>query len=57
MGINRELSQRYFRFQRPSEMLKVVYNTNDKKKNNDLINVIKSGLSDLKDETEKMSED
>ena len=57
MGINRELSQRYFRFQRPSEMLKVVYNTNDKKKNNDLINVIKSGLSDLKDEIEKMSGD
>ena len=57
MGINRELSQRYFRFQRPGEMLKVVYNTNDKKKNNDLINVIKSGLSDLKDEIEKMSED
>ena len=36
-------------------MLKFIYNTNDKKKNNDLINVIKIGLSDLKDEIKKMS--
>ena len=50
IGTNRELFQRYFSFQRPSEMLNFVYNTNDKKKNNDLINVIKSGLSDLKNE-------
>ena len=34
-------------------MLKAVYNTNSKKKNNDLINAIKSGLSDLKDEIKK----
>ena len=34
-------------------MLKFVYNTNDKK-NNDLINVIKSGLSDLKNEIKKL---
>ena len=57
MGINRELIQRYFSFQRPSEMLKVICNTNDKKKNNDLINMIESGLSNLQDEIEKMSED
>ena len=31
-----------FIFQRPSDMLKTVYNTNDRKKNNDLVNVIKS---------------
>ena len=31
-------------------MSKLVYDANDKKKNNDLINVIKSGLSDLKNE-------
>ena len=31
-------------------MLKLVYDANDKKKNNNLINVIKSGLSDLKNE-------
>ena len=55
MGINRELFKRYFNFQRPSEMLKLVYNTIDKRKNNDLVNVIKSGLSDLKNEIKKMS--
>ena len=38
-------------------MLKVVYNTNNKKKNNDLINAIKSGLSNLKNEIKEISED
>ena len=38
-------------------MLKAVYNTNSKMKNTDLINVIKSRLSDLKDEIKEMSED
>ena len=57
MGINRELFQRFFNFQMPSDLLKAVYITNDKKKNRDLVNVIISGLSDLKDEIEKMSED
>ena len=57
MGISRELFQRYFKFQRPSDMLKAPYIRNDKKKNRDLVNVIISGLSDLKDEIKKMSED
>ena len=38
-------------------MLKTVYNTNDKKKNNDLVIMIKSRLSDLKKEIENMSEE
>ena len=38
-------------------MLKVVCNTNVKKKNNDLAKLIKSGLSDLKNEIENMSEE
>ena len=38
-------------------MLNVVYSANNKKKNNDLINVIKSELSDLKNEIEEISED
>ena len=38
-------------------MLKTVYNTNDKKKNNDLVIMIKSGLNELKRETENMSEE
>ena len=44
--INSELFWKYFNFQRPSEMLKAVDTTNDKKKKNDLTNLIKSGLSD-----------
>ena len=46
-----------FIFQRASDMLKTVYNTNDRKKNNDLVNVIKSGLGDLKNEIENTSEE
>ena len=55
-GINRELFKKHFNFQRPSDMLKTVYTANTRKKNNDLVNVIKSGLSDLKNEIENMSE-
>ena len=36
-------------------MLKKLYTTNDKKKNNDLVNIIKSRLGDLKNEIEDMS--
>ena len=54
--MNRGLFRKHFSFQIPTVILKVLYNKNDKKKNNDLINVIKIGLIDLKDEIEKMSE-
>ena len=56
MGINKELFQKHFRFQGPSEMVKVVYNISNKKESIDLINVIKSGLSDLKEEILKNRE-
>ena len=39
-GITRELFKRFFNFQRPSAMLKAVYNTDNKEKNRNLINVI-----------------
>ena len=55
-GINRELFKNYFKFQMPTAMLKTLYNLNDKKKNNLLVNTIKSSLSSLKNEIEKMSE-
>ena len=55
--INRELFKMHFIFQRPSCMLKTVYNTNDQKKNNNLVNVIKSGLSDLKNKIENMGKE
>ena len=56
-GINCELFENHFKFQRPSDMLKSVYKTNDKKNKNKLVNIIKSGSSDLKNETEDMSEE
>ena len=56
-GINSEIFQRYFKYQRPSDMMKNLYRINDKYKNNGLVNVIKSGLNDLKNETENMSEE
>ena len=56
-GINYELFQKHFKFQKPSDILKSVYKTNDKKNNNKLVNIIKSGLSDLKNEIEDMSEE
>ena len=53
IGTNRIISKT-FQFNRSSEISKSVYNMN---KNSHLINVIKSGLSDLKKEIEKMGED
>ena len=38
-------------------MLKAVYTTNDKKKNNRLVNVIQSKLSDLKNKIKYMDEE
>ena len=55
--INRELLRKLFKFQRTSAMLRDLYNTCNKQKNNNLVDVIKSGLRDLKGEIEKMSED
>ena len=44
-------------FQRASSMLQAVSNTNSKRKNNKLVDLIKSRLNDLKRETEEMSKD
>ena len=38
-------------------MVKTVYTTNNRRKNEKLVNVTKSGLNDLKKEIEKMSDD
>ena len=53
--INEELFKNYFKFQKPTAMLKYLYNLNDKNKNNELVNVIKSALSDFKDDIENIS--
>ena len=55
--INNELFKNYFNFQKPTDMLKNLYNLNDKEKNNKLVNVIKSGLVDLESDFEEISED
>ena len=56
-GISSDIFQRHFKFQRLSDILKSLYRTNDKKNNSKLVNVIKSGLSDLKNQIEDMSEE
>ena len=55
--IKSELFKKYFSFQRPIEMLKAVYTTKNRRKKEKLVNVIKSGLSDLKNEIKEMSDD
>ena len=47
----------HFNFQNPSDMLKNLYQINDKEKKNKLVNVINSGLKDLKEEIKEMSEE
>ena len=54
--IDYNLFKEYFNFKVPSALVKKLYETKDKKKNNDLVELIKI-RSNLKDETEKMSED
>ena len=56
-GKHHELFKNHFNLHRPSDMLKTVYNTNDKKENNDLVIMIKSGLSDIEKEIENMTEE
>ena len=45
--IKEELSKNYFKFQKPTEMLKHLSNLNDKNKNKQLVDLIKSGMIDL----------
>ena len=54
--INDGSFNKYFKFQKPSDMLALLNKTNDTEKNNKLVNLINSGLEDLKEEIKKMSE-
>ena len=56
-SINYELFEKYFNVVAPTVLAKKLFETKDKKKNNDLVNVIKSGLCDSKDEIKKMSKE
>ena len=54
--INDEIFKKYFKVQRPSDMLVFLNRTNDTEMKNQLVNLINSGLKDLKEEIKKMSE-
>ena len=54
--MDKEIFKIIFNFKKPSVMLKYFYNLNDREKNKKLVNVIESGLSDFKNEIEKMTE-
>ena len=56
-GINYELFKKHFNFASSTVLRKHLYEIKNKKQNNELVNVIKSGLIDLKDKLKKMSED
>ena len=56
-GINSELFKKHFRFQIPSAMLHDLYIANSESRDDNLVNLIKSGLSHLKQEIEHISED
>ena len=56
-GINYDLFKNYFDFLVRSALAKKLYETKDKKKKNELAELIKNRWSDLKDEIRKMSED
>ena len=55
--INYNLFKEYFNFEPSTVLTKQLYKIKNKKENNELVNVIKSGLIDLKEEIEKMSEE
>ena len=53
--MNYNLFKEYFKFESPIDLAKQLFETKNKNKNNELVNVIESGLIDLKDEIKKMS--
>ena len=55
--INNELFMEHVNFQNPSDMLKNLYQINDREKKNKSVNLINSGLKDLKEERENEKQD
>ena len=52
--VNKEVFEKYFKLQKPGLMYKVLLRTNDKKKNNELVNIFNSALKDSKEEIKNM---
>ena len=55
--VNNELFKKHFKVEKPTLNYEVLRKTNDKEKNIELVNVINSGLKDLKEEIKKMSKE
>ena len=53
-SINYDLFKEYFNFAVPTDLAKKLFETKDKKKNNDFVISIKNRWSNLKDEIEKI---
>ena len=53
--INKKLFKKYFKAQMPSDMLVFLNKKNDTEMKNQLVNLINSGLKDLKEKIKKMS--
>ena len=53
--INNEVFKKYFKVQRPNDMLLFLNKNNDTEMKNQLVNLINSRLKDLKEEIKKMS--
>ena len=51
--ISNDLFNKYFKFQRPNDILALLNKTNDTEKKNKLVSLINSGLKDLKEEIKK----
>ena len=51
--MNYNLFKEYFEFESPIDLAKQLFETKNRNKNNKLVNVIESGLIDLKDEIKK----
>ena len=56
-GINSDLFTKYWHFLKPKALAKQLCEANDKKKINELVELIKVRWSNLKDEFEKMSKE
>ena len=55
--MNYNLFKEYFKFESATDLTKQLFKAKNENKNNDLVNVIKSELIDLKKEIEKASEE
>ena len=56
-SINYDLFKKHFNSNVPTALIKQLYETKNRKKNKTIVDLIKSGLKDLKEEIKEMSEE